>query len=138
MRILFTKNNTLLSRLIRHVTGEDVSHCVLEVHGWLVHSNLYGVHAELPQDFKSDVVYSVEVPYNPEGVIRALAAYQGRMYDFGALLYLGLRVLCPWLPKKNLWRSSGMFLCTEWITAVLNGKEDSMITPYQLYERLKQ
>lgn len=60
------------------------------------------------------------------------------MYDFGALFYLALRVLFPWLPKKNLWQTSGMFLCTEWVTEVLEGEEDSMITPYKLFLRLKE
>lgn len=127
-----------MSRVIRCITGEDVSHCALRVHGWILHSNLYGVHAVLPQDFHGEVVYSIEVAYNPEAVVRALAEYQGRAYDFGALLYLALRICCPWLPKQNLWQSSGMFLCTEWVTQVVDGRADSMITPYQLYQRLKE
>lgn len=136
MRILFTKSKSLLSYLICAVTKEPVSHCALEIHGWVIHSNLYGVHAEPLEDFRGEIVYSVEVPYKEEALISGMAKYQGRMYDVGALLYLGLKYLLPFLPKKNLWQSSSMFLCTEWVTQVLDGRADSMVTPYKLYERL--
>jgi hypothetical protein len=138
MRILFTRSNSLLSRLIRKVTGEPVSHCALECSGWVIHSNLRGLHVELPQTFlrKSEIVYSVEIPYDMGLVMHALSKYEGKGYDIGALLYLGLRSLLPFLPKKNLWQSTGLFLCTEWVTQVLSGREDHMITPYGLYKRL--
>ena len=56
----------------------------------------------------------------------------GHPYDFGALFYLAARRVCPWLPKKNLWQCSGMFLCTEWVTRYLDGAEDSMKTTVDL------
>lgn len=135
MRILFTRTESLLSKVIRGVTKEPVSHCALEMYGWVLHSNLLGVHAERLGSFSksSDIIFSVEIPDNPREVFSALAQYQGRSYDFLALLYLGLRYLCPFLPKKNLWQVSGMFICTEFITKSMYGSEDSLITPYQLY-----
>lgn len=137
MEILFTRSNSPLSRIIRHLTKEPVSHCAISINGWIIHSNLYGIHADPIEKFTSEVIYRVPVEYNAEALISALAAYQGKHYDFGALLYLGLRSVCPVLPKKNLWQTTGMFLCTEWVTTVLDEKEDSMITPYQLYLKLK-
>jgi len=66
--------------------------------------------------------------------------YGKASYDFKALLWCGLmltlrRWFPKWIPKQNLWQSSGMFMCTELITAIL-GEVDSMITPYQLYLKL--
>jgi hypothetical protein len=89
------------------------------------------------ESFNSSIIESVELPDNLEKVINLLAKYDGNFYDFGALFYLGLRSLFPFLPKANLWQTTGMFLCTEWITEVVDGKENSMITPHQLYLKLK-
>jgi hypothetical protein len=140
MRILFTKSRYPLSKVILAVTKEPVSHCAISYGPWVIHSNLRGVHVELCTSFEktSEIVFSVPVRDNWPATLRALSTSEFRPYDIGALLYLGLRYLCPWLPKKNLWQSSGMFLCTEWVTAVLDGTPDSMITPYGLYLRLKE
>lgn len=140
MQVLFTRSNSILSRMIRHVTGEPVSHCAISCGGWIVHANLLGVHVELPQTFTkhSEVVYSIELPYDQDKLMVTLSKYDQRPYDFGALLYLGLRFLLPFLPVKNLWQTTGMFLCTEWVTEFLFGGEDHTITPYHLYLRLSK
>lgn len=140
MRILFTKNNSIVSRLIRRVTGEPVSHCVVDCGGWIIHSNFLGVHVELIQSFEksSEIVFECGIPYDTQRVMSALAAHEGAMYDFGGMAYLGLKCLFPFLPKKNLWQHTGMYLCTEWVTEILDGRPDSMITPYQLYLKLSQ
>lgn len=138
MRILFTKSSSPLSRVIRAVTKEPVSHCAIDCSGWILHSNLYGVHVELPQTFTShsEIVYSIDIPFDINKIMATLAKDELKFYDYGALLYLGLRYLFPFLPKKNLWQSSNMYLCTEWVTDVLASNPDSMITPYQLYLQL--
>ena len=140
MRILFTKSGSPLSRAIMAVTKEPVSHCALECAGWIIHANLYGVHVELPQTFQShsQIVYTVDIPLDIDRVMNVLAKNELKYYDLGAILYLALRYWLPCLPKKNLWQSSNMFLCTEWVTEVIDGKADSMITPYQLYLKLKE
>lgn len=138
MEIIFTKNNTVLSRLIRYLTKEPVSHCAIRDTDYIIHSNLLGINISRLEDFHSEVLYSVEIPYDPEKLATSVEKYEGRMYDFGALLYLGLRCIFKGLPKQNLWQCSGMFLCTEWVTQVLDGKEVSDITPYQLYLELKE
>lgn len=138
MNILFTKSNSLMSRIIRAVTKEPVSHCAIEDGGFVIHSNLLGVHIESLEHFskKCEIGYSVEASITIVQVRNSLAKYEGSGYDIGGLLYLGLRLVLPCLPKKNLWQSSGMFLCTEWVTEVLDGTADSLITPYGLYQRL--
>lgn len=138
MQILFTRSNSLLSRIIRGVTGEQVSHCALQAGGFVVHCNLLGLHIEEARSFKqkSTVVYTIGIVDDYTRLFLLFATYRHSQYDFGALFYLGLRYLCPWLPKVNLWQTTGMFLCTEWISKYLRGEEYSMLTPSQLYTEL--
>ena len=117
MKILFTKSDLLGSKLIRAVTEEPVSHCAI-LHGdQVTHSTFYGVVTESYEEFAAvnEVVHSVEVKNAPI----LIKGHKGSCYDFGAFIYLGLRLLFPLiLPKKNLWQTTGMFLCTEFVTHV--------------------
>jgi hypothetical protein len=108
------------------------------MHGFVIHSNLLGVHVESLETFSSKVDILGIVPVSvPESSVRAaLRKFEGAPYDIGAMLYLGLRYLIPALPKKNLWQTSGLFLCTELVTQLIGPDEDHLITPYQLYLRL--
>lgn len=143
MKILFVRGSSPLSWVICKLTKEDVSHCAVEIDEWVLHSNFYGVHWDSKIEFqdKCTVLHQLEVPNNYERVVDLSAHYSGhRNYDFGGLLYLGvrllLRVIGIHLPKKNLWQMTGMFLCTEWVTEVLGDTEDSEITPFKLWEKL--
>jgi hypothetical protein len=138
VKILFTRSNKIASRLIRLVTGEPVSHCAIEIGTLVIHSNFLGVVSEDKEDFLAsvDVGGAVELPDDYQKMFEVACRGFNKKYDFGAMLYLAARALCPWLPKKNLWQCSGMYLCTEWVTHVIDGEEDSMITPFRLYERL--
>lgn len=141
MKIIFTKSNYIASKIIRNVTKEDVSHVAIQNAGFVIHSNFTGCRIDVIQDFlqHSDIVHSVEIPYNRELLHSALQLVGShKSYDFGGMFYLWLRAYLPFLPKKNLWQSSSMYLCTEFLTEVLYGKQDSMITPYQLYLKLKE
>lgn len=66
----------------------------------------------------------------------------GKPYDYLSLLFLGIRYtllkILPskFVPKRNLWQLSGMFMCTELVTEVITKERDSMITPYKLYLKL--
>ena len=91
---------------------------------------------DTPEEFHGEIVYSLDVPDHPERILDGIARKRHALYDFGAMFYLGLRCLLPWLPKKNLWQCTGMDMCTEWATDILDGEPDSMITPYQLYQKL--
>lgn len=157
MRILFTKGDSVLSKAIRGATGEPVSHVALSfdfgMFDFIVHANLYGLHVESSDSFlrHSEIVYSLDSTEAPipkdlknKAKLKALLAkYEFTLYDFGGLLFTGLALLArrylkfP-LPKSNLWQTTGMFECTEWVTEYLESTEDSMITPYKLYLKLKE
>ena len=150
MKILFTRGQSLLSKAIRSATKEPVSHCALQFSfgelDLVIHSNLLGVQMELVETFlrTCEVVYAIE---NSEESLKSkmlalLEIREHKLYDFGALLFVGMRLwlrakLKIPLPKANLWQSSGMFMCTEWVSEFVNGEVDSMITPYGLYLKLK-
>ena len=137
MKILFTRSNKLVSRLIRRVTGEPVSHCALSIGDYVVHSNFLGMHPQTLASFEDgiEVWGSVELPDNYERVFDKLCQNYRAWYDFGAMAYLLAKAIFPWLPKKNLWQCSGMFLCSEWVSDYM-GEDDAMITPYKLYLKL--
>jgi hypothetical protein len=141
MQIIFTKSNRIASKLIRNVTKEDCSHVALSNAGFVIHSNFTGCRIDTLQDFlkHSDIVHSVEISYDREILHRALTKVgEHSSYDFGGMAYLWLRSYLPFLPKKNLWQSSGLYLCTEFISEVVENKQDSMITPYKFYLRMKE
>lgn len=136
-KILFTRGNNPASWIICKVTGEPVSHCAVQWNQWVIQANFLGVHIELLSTFQksSQIIDSIEVPEDSTRLMDSLAQSEGAWYDFLGMFYLGLKCILPWLPKKNLWHTSGMFMCTGWVTDVL-GDEDDMITPYQLYTKL--
>ena len=147
MKILFTTRDQWFSNTICEITGEPVSHVALEFpeHGFVVHSNIRGVHLQWANSFReeNEVVCEVDIKYPGEftQLDKLLKKYEFSYYDVGAILYLGLRLglrrhLRLPLAKDNLWQSTGMFLCTEWVTEYLYGEADSLITPYQLYLKL--
>lgn len=129
------------------VTKEDCSHCALEFDtiGIIVHSNLYGVHIEGSDTFKSKVEIVHELGGFPDDfnkLAKMLAKKERNLYDFGAICFIGICLLAKKylklpLPKVNLWQSSSMDICTEWVTGYVECKTDSMITPHKLYDRLK-
>ena len=128
----------IVSWLIRRLTGEPVSHCAIEYLGTVYHSNFYGVHTEPLQSFTkgSTIVLSVDANIDPYVLADAMYQYGGSRYDFGALFYVGLRLMFPMLPKANLWQTTGMFMCTEWVEQVTGLPPDAMLTPYGLYNLL--
>lgn len=146
MKILWTRSKLPLSKLICNVTQEPVSHCAISYHGIVIHADFLGVRLSEEAIFRSshEVVFEKEVEGedNEKKILELLNKYQGHFYDFGALLFLGfsllLRHYCKIpLPKSNLWQSSGMFICTEWVSKFVESKADSMITPYGLYLKLQ-
>ena len=141
--ILFTTSNKFMGRLIRTVTGEPVSHCAIKYHSIVIHSSFSGVNVERYDSFclHSQVVFEVPVEDRPEILEALLADTDTAMYNLPGLIWSGLSLLAhkvfPWIvPKRNLWKITGMYMCTEFVTKFLYGEEDSMITPYKLYLRL--
>ena len=142
--ILFTKKDKWGSKLIRKVTGEPVSHCAILKGLKVIHSSWEkgGVTQESFFDFggENQIVYHVDIPIkNHEEFIKLLDKTYNKPYDILGFIYLGLRLLFPSVaPKANLWQITGMFLCTEFVTYLLDKKEDSQITPYKLYLKLSE
>jgi hypothetical protein len=143
VRILFTTTDKFASRAIRYLTGEDCSHVAIQVGSIVIESSFTGVRLRTFSDFAAHnkIVHTVVTLASWKVVLRRYVAYQYRSYDFLGLIHLGLRYLCKKyfmleLPKVNLWAVSGMFTCTEFVTQLLDGHEDSLITPKQLYLRI--
>lgn len=140
VKILFTRSNSLGSRFIRRITGEEVSHCAIVINGMVFHSTFSGITLEFLESFldRNTVVYAL-LETTTEGQVDNILnlVRQDSAYDFGAFFYLGLRALFPkLLPKQNLWQTTGMFLCTELITMLTDMEENSILTPGQLYGQL--
>jgi hypothetical protein len=146
VRILFTTTDKFASRAIHHLTGEDCSHVAIQVGSVVIESSFTGVRLRSFSDFAAHntIVHTVVALVSWKVVLRKYATYQHRGYDVFGLAHLGLRYLTKKyipgnvveLPKVNLWAVSGMFTCTEFVTQLLDGHEDSMITPHQLYLRI--
>jgi hypothetical protein len=145
VRILFTYGHNPLSSAIRHITDEPVSHVAIQTdQDRIIHSNFLGLHIEDSEDFFffSRLFDFIEVEVDDIKFYSRLAALHAeyRGYDFKALLFLGIRYLLPksWTPKVNLWEVTNQYICTELVSFMLDGEPDSMITPYQMYLKLKQ
>lgn len=145
MFLLFTKSKFWFSDLICKVTGEPVSHVSIydPIEQAVYHSSFAGVEKLPVKKFLEMQEKVIFFPINIEAyqVQKKFAKYQRSWYDVGALLFLGLsltlrRYLKIPLPKSNLWQATGMFLCTEWVSEVINDKEHSMITPWGMYQEL--
>lgn len=143
MQILFTNNNTVLSKAIRYLTHEESSHCAIRINDFVLHSTVFGPEIRTYEYFtkRNHVVASVPVHIDERKAIKLITTLDGNRYDYAALLYLGLRYAlrryCSLsIPKANLWNVSGMYLCTELVTKLLYGKPDALITPQQLLNKL--
>ena len=147
MRVLGTKNKQGKwgSRLIMWALDEPISHVSLECNGLVFHSSINrGVHIQPLMQFLEEniVVEYVDVEFDWDRLLRTTSRNWKKKYDKASFLWLGIRALLKKifgikLKKANLWNITGMYICTEWVTKVIDNKEDSDITPMQLIERLK-
>jgi len=137
------------SEAIRYLTGEPISHVALRCGDTVVHSHFKGVESITWEECQTryEVVYSLNVRPQPSSpaasLLEVVGKYDKASYDYLGLIWLGARYLCKrylgWsIPKVNLWQVSGMFTCTEFVTHVVDGEQDSLVTPYQLYKRLSK
>ena len=142
----------ILSRLIRWMTGEPVSHFAMVFDDKLVvHSNLFGVHLEWYKSFKShhEIVLRLNKDMSleeEESIYQSiLDAYDGYGYDFSGLLFFGYRLILKMflgtpMPIKNEWGSDRKFLCTELFVKLppsIIGEGNfsgGMITPYYIFK----
>jgi hypothetical protein len=143
--VLFTTSDRLLSKMIRGLTNSKISHVAMRHGAYVIHSTTAGPEIVSYQAFCKKARIVAEVPVHYEGTVSQLhetiTKYDDRMYDYLGLIYLGIRYVGrKWLglplPKANLWQVSGMFTCTEFVTVVLWGRPNSLITPQDLYHQL--
>ena len=139
--VIFTYSNLWGSRLIRAVTGEPVSHCaiILEGSGSVLHSTVNGSTVVKLAEFKQINKILYMIPFDGNIPITVDFAHN-RRYDWGAFVYLGLKLVLRKvgirLPKKNLWQTTGMYLCTELVSKAIFNKETEL-TPMGLYNMLR-
>jgi hypothetical protein len=147
MRLVFTSSSSIVSKAIMFLTGERASHVALELEEAVIHSSLYGPEVITKDQFysKRTLVYALNLPTSLDSTkaIVHIAKYDKRLYDYRGLLYLGVRYatkkyLGISLPKVNLWQITGMYTCTEFVSELVLGYEDSLITPYKLYLKLRR
>lgn len=162
MKLLWTKRNSLGSKLIEWGTDGDCSHFAVVFddkpggYGLVFHSTLTsGVNIDWLGDFeKSNEVVHVMVPaceIDEEVIYQSLVQrFYHKGYDKLAYIYFALRVLLfkgfgVKLPVKNLWGDKNRLLCTEMAKALKDsgvmGLPDladyAMISPYSLYQIMK-
>lgn len=146
--VFFTKSSAIGSWMIRELTGEDCSHCAvyLPAENTVYHSSFGGVQKLSLEEFEKShiIVHRLVTSLLPsaETLIKSrLEERLGSDYDYGAFFYVGVRLLFKkigiLLPRVNLWQSTGLYLCTEFVSDALLSGEDSLITPFKLYEELK-
>lgn len=130
-------------------TEEPCSHVALDFGWFIVHSNLRGVHIQHSSTFYKfsetvSALVSTQISSESRDMSKLenmLEKYEFSLYDIFGMLFLALTLLArrylklP-LPKSNLWQSTGMFLCTEWVASFLDISENSMLTPWKLREKL--
>jgi len=149
MTIQFSKGSSLLSKAICWAFQEPVSHVSILIGKNLVfQSNLMGVSIDWLSNFLS--THTVKFEYHiktPKDIDALIDQFAGRPYDtYGALYLLFRGVLRKYLgvplPKRNPFHHKGWMDCVE-LYSVLGlanpGIDDlSVVTPYQLYLRLKE
>ena len=156
MKLVFSKNSSVVSKLIRFITNEDVSHCgfIVEPILTVIHANFLGTHAEFIKSFnkRSTIVYCLEVPMTSEDEIELYKSYLikncGRPYDFGGIVYFGVRIILNRLfsmpiPERNLWSDSSYDYCVEALcrlSPALTGikGENEMLSPKGFYLKARE
>lgn len=147
MQIIFTTSEKPMARLIRWATGECCSHVAIQHGDQVYHSNFFGVNRVSIEEFlkENTVMHMVEIENSYPNTQKLYEMYHNeddKYYDIGALLFVGMMILIrkttglQIIPKQNLWQSTGMYMCTEFVTKYVDGKADSLITPHKLYERI--
>lgn len=148
MQILFSKCSSFPSWMIRKGTNSDMSHTALEFDGQVVHSDFWGLRSQTSEQYRKEntIVVALDNDTTPQDdaikMNNLFNAYKSNSYDFGGMVFLAICILFHlWfgtrIPKKNLWQTTGLFICTEWVSDYVDGSEDSMATPIDLYKKLK-
>jgi len=142
--VMFTRSSKIGSKLIREITGEPVSHCAIYVpsFGFVWHSTIPTITALSLAGFEeTHVIYDWVPVVLTEEQFTKMRTLKGSYYDFFSFFYIGLRLLFRKinisLPKADLRKISGAFLCTEFVQTVVGIENDPYMTPFKLYKVLK-
>jgi len=142
MQVLFCKGKSWTANLIASIDDTDVSHVALT--SWklmdrnlVLHSTGKGVNITTKSTFLKhyDIKRVYEIPVNSEFsesfiLWKMIEEYEGAPYDYFALIYLGLFLLCKklgiGLPPVNRWQNKNHYICTEFATLAIMGNTNSM------------
>jgi hypothetical protein len=127
MRLIWTKNSTAMSKLIRWALDEPCSHfAVVFDDRFAVHSNLLGMQLNWYKSFlamgHTEVVYEIDPKISPEAEAKVFTTvmdgFDRSGYDFGAFAFfcyaaLRKKLLGTPIPTRNPWGRPKSFLCTE-------------------------
>lgn len=146
MKVLFTRSPLIGSRFIRWGLDEPVSHVALEAGGIVLHSTWGDVDLDSVEYFleSREIVYEIDVPdYGLADLADMADSYEGSGYDFKGLICFGWfaflrKFFNRPMPARNYCNTPRRFLCTEVATLLLYGKEDGIVTPYELYQQLRE
>jgi hypothetical protein len=148
MYIHFTRSNKIGSRVIRSLTGEDISHVALETgEGVVVHSTFSNIHIDTVEHFRhnNEIVRSYQYVGPGSSALwekRALSL-EGGHYDYLAFFGTGFRLLMlktvGWaVPALAHWATKGTYMCTEFVDTIIGDRESNgQITPGQLEMQLR-
>lgn len=160
MKLIWTKSNLPYSILIRKLTGQDCSHFAIVFEspagGLMFESNLLGTHPKFFSNAKKhfEVVHQLDLDLSTEIEDKVwdevVDKFDGKPYDFGGALYLGIRILLERVfkikrPTVNRWASSEKFYCDE-IYDCLKAISDlppldengGMDTPFEVYLKISE
>ena len=126
MILLFTRKNTIFSRLIMWFTGEDKSHFVIHFDKFriVLHSFRKGVEIDWYNRFKKGYtivtrlrILNLSEHQEKELYEKIVDEYLGRDYDIGGLLFMPVFLVAKrffnYIYPRNLWASDSNDMCTE-------------------------
>ena len=155
MRVVFTKCDTPISKLIRWGLEEPISHVGFEFDNSLVvHSSISGICIQTSSKFYSEntKVFSVDIltVNDREALSTLIKKSRYKFYDYPAFLYLCWRGFLKKFfnknfPRKNKFNIRNSEICTEVIGLIkdidlqnkLKNVDLSITSPYQLYLLIK-
>lgn len=137
--VIFCDSDNFVSKEIKHITQEDVSHVALLFGDTVLHFRFLGFESMHIEEFKS--IYRIIAILEPKEAIMVapgpvIKKYSGKAYDFFGLIYvamfLGLRDMFNiTLPGGNYWQNKRDQFCVSFCADVCLGEQGKMWTPEQ-------
>lgn len=156
MKVVFTKSNLPVSKLICWGLDEPVSHLAFVFDNkFVIQSSFFGVELQWLNTFikHNDIIQMIEIPLTlekEEVVYRSIIDnFDDSAYDYQFFFYLfwnGLlrKLFGKPLPNYNPYSNNGQFICFElldvlpnWLLPVKPTKDEGVISPHKAYLWLK-